>query len=87
MTVNPAKLTKENINKVHDAVYHQPLHSGLVYSEAGLVYIRKTFPDTNKFVRLLVVPELLQNIVFVAFHTNPIAAHLSAFRTYARMRL
>ena len=53
MTVNPAKLTKENINKVH-AVYRQPLRSGLVYSDAGLVYIRETFPDSDKFVRLVV---------------------------------
>ena len=56
-------------------------------AEDGLVYMRETFPDSDKCIRLLVVPASLRNVVFIAFHANPVGAHLSAYRTYSRLRL
>ena len=87
MLTNPGKfMNKDNISSLHH-IYRHPIREGHLLMEKGLIYLRETFQDSDKFVKLLVVPEAMQNIVFVAFHSNPIGAHLSAFRTYARMRL
>jgi hypothetical protein len=36
---------------------------------------------------LQIVPKSLLNIVFVAFHANPIGGHFNAYRTLHRIRL
>ena len=36
---------------------------------------------------LTLVPRKLYNILFIAFHTNPIGGHLNAYRTLHRLRL
>ena len=35
---------------------------------------------------LRIVPTSMRNIMFVAFHANPIGSHLNAYRTYHRIR-
>ncbi len=42
---------------------------------------------SNSFTRLTMVLRELYNIMFIAFHMNPIGGHLNAYRTLHRLRL
>ena len=59
----------------------------LIIEEDNILYLIKLLSADAKCVKLRIVPKSLRNVVFVAFHTNPIGGHLDAFRTYSRMRL
>jgi hypothetical protein len=48
--------------------------------------MKEIFPDDVKYVELRIVPSSLYNIIFVAFHANPIGAHLDPYRTHHRIR-
>lgn len=51
-----------------------------------LIY-REPLVGGESYTRLQLVPRTLRNIVFVAFHTNPIGGHFNAARTFHRIRL
>ena len=48
--------------------------------------MKEIFQNNTKFVELRIVPSSMVNIIFVAFHANPIGGHLNPYRTYHRMR-
>ena len=48
--------------------------------------MKEIFTNGAKFIKLCIVPASLQNIVFIAFHANPIGGHLDPYRTYHRIR-
>ena len=51
-----------------------------------LIY-REPIHGSASYTRLQIVPKPLLNIVFVAFHSNPIGGHFNAYRTLHRLRL
>jgi hypothetical protein len=77
--------SKEHISQLHH-VFRQPARSGLFSVKDGILYMKEPFQNDTKFVSLRIVPAALRNIVFVAFHANPIGGHLDAFRTFHRIR-
>ena len=52
-----------------------------------MLILREPISGTSSFTRLQLVPNELVNIIFIAFHTNPIGGHLNAYRTYHRIWL
>ena len=42
---------------------------------------------STSYTRLQIVPRGLYDIIFIAFHSNPIGGHLNAYRTLHRLRL
>ncbi len=52
-----------------------------------MLILRGPIVGTSSFMRLQLVPAELVNIIFIAFHRNPIGGHLNAYRTLHRLRL
>lgn len=86
MLKNPALVKKENLLKLH-YTYRQPMRDSNIVLEDGILYFIERFANDTKFVKLRIVPDELRNIIFIAFHANPIGAHMDAARTYSRLRL
>ena len=76
---------KEVLGKLH-FVYREPARRGNFTIRDGILYMKEIFAHNDKFVELRIVPESLRNIIFIAFHANPIGAHLDAPRTFHRIR-
>jgi hypothetical protein len=47
----------------------------------------RAYDDCASYTRLQIVPAELRDILFVAFHSNPIGGHLDTARTLHRLRL
>ena len=83
---NPALLTKEHLEKVH-YVYRQPLRRGLIIIEDGMLIFNEPIDINMNSIKLRVVPHSLRNLIFVAFHSNPIGGHFGLYHTFHRIRL
>jgi hypothetical protein len=55
--------------------------------EDNMLIYREPIRGSASYTRLQIVPKSLLNIVFVAFHANPIGGHFNAYRTLHRIRL
>jgi len=55
--------------------------------EDNMLIYREPIRGSASYTRLQIVPKSLLNIVFVAFHSNPIGGHSNAYRTLHRIRL
>ena len=67
--------------------YHSALRKSLIVLEDGILISREPLAGCNSYTRLRLVPTKLRNILFIAFHANPIGGHLNAYRTLHRLRL
>jgi hypothetical protein len=83
---NPALVVKKSLEQVH-YIYRQPLRNSAIVNENGILFIKERLVDSSNYVKLQIVPSEMQIIIFTAFHANPIGAHFSVYRTYARIRL
>ena len=86
MIQNPAIITQENLNKLHYTL-RQPMRNSNIFEKNGIIFIKEKIPSKNISVALKIVPASLRNIIFIAFHSNPIGGHLSAYHTVHRIRL
>ena len=48
--------------------------------------MKEIFKQDSKYVNLRIVPLAMRNVVFVAFHANPIGGHFSSWATFHRIR-
>jgi hypothetical protein len=85
MLDNPGLINKHRLNSIHYR-YRQPLRSGSIISEDGFLVLKESI-DSRGFVKLRIVPEQLWNVIFLAFHSNPIGGHFSVYYTFHRIRL
>ena len=69
-----------------DHIYRQPARQGNFSVRDRVLYTKEIFKDDDRFVDLRIVPSSMRNIIFIAFHENPIGGHLNSFRTYHRIR-
>ena len=76
---------KKIVDSLHH-IYRQPARSGHFTLEDGSLFMKEIFTNGAKCIKLRIVPASLQNIVFIAFHANPIGGHFDAYRTYHRIR-
>jgi hypothetical protein len=85
---NPGTIINKNLEDSKlDSNYRAALHQSQIALEDGLLIYRKPIAGSESYARLQLVPAQYRNIVFVAFHTNPIGGHLNASRTFHRIRL
>jgi hypothetical protein len=70
-----------------NANYRSALRHSLISLENGILIYRETIVGSESYTRLQLVPSRFRNIIFVAFHANPIGAHLNPYRTFHWVRL
>ena len=87
MVKNPSSMTRANMNKVHYVFRRYLRQSLIVLDDKGILYLREPLEGSDDFTSLQIVPQGLQNIIFIAFHANPIGGHFNAYRTMTRIRL
>ena len=87
MVANPGLTSDKALMAKLHYVYRMPARKGNFAIRNGILYMKELFANDDRFVDLRIVPETLQNIIFVAFHANPIGGHLNAPRTFHRIRL
>ena len=68
------------------SVYRQPERQGHFSIKYGILFMKEIFENLVKYVDLHIVPSLINNIIFVEFHANPIGGHLNVYHTYQRIR-
>ena len=83
---NPSKISNKALANVNHN-YRGPLRQSLIVIENNMLILHEPIIGTSLFTCLQLVPSELRNIVFIAFHTNPIGGHLNAYRTFHRLRL
>jgi hypothetical protein len=87
MITNPSLINKENFKKI-SFIYRPYLRQGqMAITDNGMLVIYEQLQGSDDMVELQVVPKPLQNVVFCAFHANPIGGHFNSFRTFHRIRL
>ena len=84
LAVIPSLITSKTLATVNHN-YRGPLRQLLISVEADMLILREPISGTSSFTRLQLVPNKLVNIVFIAFHTNPICGHLNAYRILHRI--
>ena len=67
--------------------YHAALRRSLIVLEDDILIYHEPLAGNGSYTRLQLVPAEFRNIVFIAFHTNPVGGHLNAYRTLHRLRL
>ena len=86
MIKNPSLINSDQFKNIHFSL-RQPLRESWLYEEDGIIFIKQRVPFKNVSVSLRLVPNILRNIIFIAFHSNPIGGHLSLYQTMHRIRL
>eukprot|EP01082_Thalassiosira_pseudonana_P008343 g7453.t1 g7453 contig24:661092-664348(-) len=83
---NPSLAVKAYLSKVHH-VYRKPLRLSMIKLEDGMLVLYEPLAGSSECAKLRLVPTSLRNIVFIAFHSNPVGGHFNAYRTFTRIRL
>jgi hypothetical protein len=86
IVTNPGHLCNKALANINYN-YHSALRKSLLVLEDGILIFREPLAGCNSYTRLRLVPTKLCNILFIAFHANPIGGHLNAYRTLHRLRL
>jgi len=85
---NPSSMTSKALRESGiNFNLREPLRRSLIKIEDGLLIYREPLAGSNSYTRLQLVPKEFYNILFVAFHSNPIGGHFNAYRTLHRLRL
>jgi hypothetical protein len=80
LVVNSSLNTNQMLSKVNHN-YRGPLRQLLISVKDDMPVSQEPISGTSSFTRLQLVPSKRVNIIFIAFHTNPIDGHLNAYRT------
>jgi hypothetical protein len=86
LVLHPGKICKSTLKDVH-YVYRQPLRQLHIVIEDEMLIFREPICGSMSYTRLQIVPAELRDILFVAFHSNPIGGHLDMACTLHRLRL
>ena len=87
LVLSPGKICKETLKSVH-YTYRQPLRQSFIVIEDDLLIFWEPIRGSTSYTRLQIVPKGLYDIIFIAFHSNPIGGrHLNAYRTLHGLRL
>jgi hypothetical protein len=77
LILNLLKISNESLSEI-DRNYHCALQKLLMCIKDGMLIWKESIARSNSYTCLQFVPCELYNIIFVAFHANPIEAHLNA---------
>jgi hypothetical protein len=86
LALNPSLISTQALSKVNHN-FCGPLRQSLISVEDDMLILWGPVSGRDSYKHLTLVPCKLYNIVFIAFHMNPISGHLNAYRTLHRLRL
>lgn len=73
-----------NLKGIHYS-YQKTLHQLFIIIEDNMLIFCEPIRGSTSYTCLQIVPKCLYDIVFIAFHSNPIGGHLNAYRTHHRL--
>ncbi len=74
---DPSKLTNKALTDINYN-YHAALQKSLIVLEDNVLINCKPLAGNGSYMRLQLVPQEFCNILFIAFHTNPVGGHLNS---------
>jgi hypothetical protein len=83
---NPSTLKNKALAEINYN-YHAALRWSLIVIEDDVLIYHEPLVGMGLYTQLQLIPQEFQNILFVAFHSNPIGRHLNAYRTMHRLCL
>jgi hypothetical protein len=83
---NPSTLNNKSLAGINYN-YHAALRQSLIVIKDDILIYREPLAGVGSYTRLQLVPLEFRNILFIAFHANPIGSHLNAYRTLHRLCL
>ena len=87
MVKDPSLIVTNNMNKLHFVYRRYIRESRIALTPTGMLVIYELIQGSDDFAELQIVPVSLRNIVFIAFHANPLGGHFNTYRTMHRIRL
>ena len=86
IVTNPSTLNNKALAGINYN-YHAALRKSLIVLEDGILIYREPLAGNGSYTQLQLVPVEFRNMLFIAFHTNPVGGHLNAYRTLHCLRL
>ena len=81
LVLNPGKICKATLQDVH-YIYQGALHQLHIVLEDEMLIVWEPIHGGTSYTSLQIVPVDLRDIIFVAFHSNPVGGHLDATCTF-----
>lgn len=81
-----AEFSKNGLRSL-SASYMHHLRERRIKLLNGRIIIMNPIGSTNRFLTLIIVPKDLRRIIFHAYHTTPICAHMTRYKTLLLVRL
>jgi hypothetical protein len=78
--VNLSTLSSNSLRDINYN-YHSALRKSLIVMEDSIFIYHEPIAGKGSYTWLQLVPKEFYNILFVAFHSNPVGGHLNAYRT------
>jgi hypothetical protein len=83
----PSLIIKENLENIH-YIYRQAMRSGMIKLHENMLYLYEHINFVGNHIKLQIVQSELKNIIFIAFHANPIGSpHFELYHTFHQIRL
>jgi hypothetical protein len=86
IVLNPSLLSNATLREINYN-YHAGLQKSLILLEDDILIYQEPIAGEQSYMRLQLVPKEFYNILFIAFHSNPVGGHLNAYPTLHRLRL
>ena len=87
MIKNPHMINMTSLSKRHYVDHGLICPSQIVIMANGMLALHEPIESTDDSISLQLLPRYLCNIVFIAFHANPISGHFNAYHTFSRIRV
>ncbi len=76
MILNPSKICNKSLLKLNHN-YRMPLWQSLLLIDNCMLILKEPITGSDSYTRLQLVPREFYNIILIAFHANPVGAHLN----------
>jgi hypothetical protein len=85
---NPRTISQRSLEAAKiNANYRQALRQSNLKLDNGILYYHEPIVGSESYAKLQLVPAAFKNIVFAAFHSNPLGGHLNVARRFHSIRL
>jgi hypothetical protein len=86
LVLNPSLISNATLADVNYN-YQMPLCKSHICIKDNMLIFKEQIVGSTLFTQLQIVPKELYNLIFIAFHANPIGGNLNAYRTLHHIRL
>jgi hypothetical protein len=85
---NPGTISQRSLEAAKiNTNYRQALLQSNLKLDNGILYYHEPIVGLESYAKLQDVPAAFRNIVFIAFHSNPLGGHFNAARTFHHIHL